>query len=161
MCGNPFSVPETIQKTVFRQPGCCPLLDAFCDFAKSTGSKVPIPLLPSDHQSQRYVTSLRRCPLERSERPHPNASPTASFPRALEESATSIHGVVSLGAPWRWLTTVSYSRITESLLLQAYLHGKIRPTLLGQPLDCTITLSKTPDFCCRCLCPLAGLVFEH
>ena len=43
------------------------------------------------------------CDAERSEKSHPNASPTASFPRALEESATSIHGVVSLGAPWRWL----------------------------------------------------------
>ena len=39
--------------------------------------------------------------LERSEKPHPNASPIASFPKVLEESATSIHGVVSLGAPWR------------------------------------------------------------
>ena len=27
--------------------------DAFCDFAKSTGSKVPILFLPSDHQSPR------------------------------------------------------------------------------------------------------------
>ena len=41
-------------------------------------------------------------PLERSEKPRPNASPTASFPMALEESATSIHGVVSLGVPWRF-----------------------------------------------------------
>ena len=31
--------------SAFRQPGCCPLLDAFCDFARSTGSKVPVPPL--------------------------------------------------------------------------------------------------------------------
>ena len=41
--------------------------------------------------------------LERSEKPHPNALPTASFPMVLEENATSTHGVDSLGAPWRWL----------------------------------------------------------
>ena len=41
--------------------------------------------------------------LEHFEKPHPNASPTASSSMVLEENATSIHGVVSLGAPWRWL----------------------------------------------------------
>ena len=42
-------------------------------------------------------------PLERSEKPHLNASPIVSFPMALEENAISTRGVVLLGAPWRWL----------------------------------------------------------
>ena len=41
--------------------------------------------------------------LERSEKPHLNASPTVSFPIPLEENAISTRGVVLLGAPWRWL----------------------------------------------------------
>ena len=54
------SVRQSIQRaqgrskdSVFRQQMCCPLFDAFCDFATLTGSKVPVPLLPSDHQSPR------------------------------------------------------------------------------------------------------------
>ena len=95
------SVRQSIQRAQDRSKDC-PLLDAFCDVAKSTGSKVPIPLWPSDHQSPRWCNQLVTLLFERSEKPHPNASPTASFPMALEESATSIHGVVSLGVTWRW-----------------------------------------------------------
>ena len=54
------SVQQSIQRAhdhsidyVFRQLMYCPQFDAFCDFAKSTDSKVPIHLLPSDHQSPR------------------------------------------------------------------------------------------------------------
>ena len=59
------SVRQSIQRaqdrskdSVFRQPGCCPLFDAICDFARSTGSKESIPLLPSDHQSLRWCNQL-------------------------------------------------------------------------------------------------------
>ena len=45
--------------SVYRQLGCCPLFDAFCDFAKSTG-------LPSDHQSPRWCNHLVTLSLERS-----------------------------------------------------------------------------------------------
>ena len=41
--------------------------------------------------------------LERSEKPHLNASPTVSFPMVLEENAIPTRGVVLLDAPWRWL----------------------------------------------------------
>ena len=44
------------------------------------------------------------------------------------------------------LSTVSYTRVTESLLRHAHLHGKIWPALFRQPLDCAATLPKAPHF---------------
>ena len=41
--------------------------------------------------------------LAHSEKPHPNASPTVTFPMVLEENAKTNRGVVLLDAPWRWL----------------------------------------------------------
>ena len=64
---------------------------------------MPILLLPNDHQSPKWWSQLVMLFLERSGKPHLNASPTVSCPMVLEENAISTRGVVLLGAPWRWL----------------------------------------------------------
>ena len=148
-CSNPFSMPKTMKK-LFRQLTCCPLYST--NFVTSPSERTPRCqfFLFAKRSS---VTEMTACD-----------APPWAFWKAASECIINRKLL-----QWYWkktpqivvlfcsthhgvgLSTMSDPRISQSLLWQSHLHGKIRPTLLGQPLDSFITLPTTPNFCWRCL----------
>ena len=129
------SVRQSIQRaqdrskdSVFRQPGCCPLFDAICDFARSTGSKVSIPLLPSDHQSLRWCNQL------------------SGRKRHINSWCCLARRTIALACR-RCRTRGSLRACCDKLTCSA----RSGPAFLGQPLDRTVTLPKAPHLRRRCL----------
>ena len=118
----------------------------------SPNQQTPRAFLPNDHQSPKWCSQLVTLSLERSEKLHLNASPTVSSPMVLEENAISTRGVALIDAPWRWLVDNVGPEDHSELAVTSSFVQQDPPTLLGQPLDCSITFPKTPNFCCwRCL----------
>ena len=80
--------------------------------------------------------------LERSEKPHLNASPTVSFPMVLKENAKSTRGVVLLDAPWRSLVD---NVGPEDHLELAVTSSPVQQDLAYSPWPTTGLLHYTPE----------------